>query len=306
LALGLVFGFVLGYLEGRKHTEALIAILCASFIVSDGVAKSVGNWLLLEGVTERWMPFASGLIFLLPFLFFCWMLGSVPPPSEKDTIERKQRLPMNRRSRWDYFKKYAFGLLAIMISYLFVTILRSIRADFAPEIWQGLGFTQRPAIFTQSELFVSLGVIIISGTVIFLKSHFKALITAIVTCIFGFLILLGSVWGLDRGLEPFSFMVLTGLGIYIPYVSIHTAVFERMVSLTNERANIGFLMYMADSIGYTGYMALMVYKYFGNQTANMLDQYTKWSYILGFGGLIFLVAVLIYFSNKFSRYETAH
>jgi hypothetical protein len=216
LALGLVFGFVLGYLEGRKHTEALIAILCASFIVSDGVAKSVGNWLILEGVTERWMPFVSGLVFLLPFLFFSWMLAAVPPPSEKDRIERKQRLPMNRRSRWEYFKKYAFGLSAIMVSYLFVTILRSVRADFAPEIWKGLGFTQRPAIFTQSELFVSIGVIIISGTVIFLRSHFKALITAILTCIIGFLILLGSVWGLDRGLDPFSFMVLTGLGVYIP------------------------------------------------------------------------------------------
>lgn len=305
LALGLVFGFVLGYLEGRKHTEALIAILCASFIVSDGVAKSVGNWLILEGVTERWMPFVSGLVFLLPFLFFCWMLAAVPPPSEKDTIERKQRLPMNRRSRWEYFKKYAFGLSAIMVSYLFVTILRSVRADFAPEIWKGLGFTQRPAIFTQSELFVSIGVIIISGTVIFLRSHFKALITAILTCIIGFLILLGSVWGLDRGLDPFSFMVLTGLGVYIPYVSIHTAVFERMVSLTNERANIGFLMYVADSIGYTGYIVLMIYKYFGSQPGNMLGQYTKWSYILGFGGLVFLVAVLIYFSNKFRKYEAA-
>jgi hypothetical protein len=306
LALGLVFGFVLGYLEGRRHTEALIAILCASFIVSDGVAKSVGKWLILEGITERWMPFFSGLIFMLPFLFFCWMLGSVPPPSANEAIERKQRLPMDRRSRWEYFQKYAPGLTAIMASYLFVTILRSIRADFAPEIWQGLGFPQTPAIFTQSELLVSIGVIFVSGMVIFIKSHFKALITAIVTCILGFLILLGSVWGLQRGLDPFIFMVLTGLGVYIPYVSIHTAVFERMVSLTNERANIGFLMYVADSIGYTGYIALMFYRYFSSQPGNMLGQYIQWSYILGIGGLIFLFAVLIYFWNKFMKYGTAH
>jgi uncharacterized membrane protein YdcZ (DUF606 family) len=78
-----------------------------------------------------------------------------------------------------------------------------------------------------------------------------------------------------------------------------------MVSLTNERANIGFLMYVADSIGYTGYIVLMIYKYFGSQPGNMLGQYTKWSYILGFGGLVFLVAVLIYFSNKFRKYEAA-
>jgi hypothetical protein len=306
MALGMVFGFVLGYLEGRRHTEALIAVLCASFIVSDGVAKSVGKWLLFQGVTEQWMPFYSGLIFIFPFLFFCWMLGAVAPPTAKEAMERKQRLPMDRRLRWQYFRSYAPGLMAILISYLFVTILRSIRADFAPEIWQGLGFPQTPGIFTQSEVLVSIGVIAISGTVIFIKNHLKAFKTAIITCILGFLILLVSVWGLQKGLDPFIFMVLTGLGVYIPYVSVHTAVFERMVSLTHESANIGFLMYVADSIGYTGYIALMLYRYFSVHPTDILEQYIQWSYILGFGGLIFLIGVMIYFSNKFRGYETAN
>jgi hypothetical protein len=101
-------------------------------------------------------------------------------------------------------------------------------------------------------------------------------------------------------------MVLTGLGVYIPYVSVHTAVFERMVALTNERANIGFLMYVADSIGYTGYMALMLYRYLSIHPADILGQYIKWSYMLGFGGLIFLMGVLFYFSNKFRGYEAAN
>jgi hypothetical protein len=101
-------------------------------------------------------------------------------------------------------------------------------------------------------------------------------------------------------------MVLTGLGVYIPYVSVHTAVFERMVSLTHESANIGFLMYVADSIGYTGYIALMLYRYFSVHPTDILEQYIQWSYILGFGGLIFLIGVMIYFSNKFRGYETAN
>lgn len=36
--LGMVFGLALGFLEGRRHTEALAAGLCTSFIVADGVA----------------------------------------------------------------------------------------------------------------------------------------------------------------------------------------------------------------------------------------------------------------------------
>ncbi len=46
LPLGVTFGLVLGFLEGRRNSEFLIAGLCSSFIVSDGVSKSVGNMLL--------------------------------------------------------------------------------------------------------------------------------------------------------------------------------------------------------------------------------------------------------------------
>jgi hypothetical protein len=53
-------------------------------------------------------------------------------------------------------------------------------------------------------------------------------------------------------------MVLLGLGMYVPYVAVHTTVFERLVALTRERANIGFLMYLADAVGYLGYAAVML------------------------------------------------
>src|SRR5262249_13152966 len=66
LALGMAFGLVLGQLEGRRHTEALAAGLCASFIVADGVTKSVGAFLLKQGVSEYWMPFTAGLLFVPP------------------------------------------------------------------------------------------------------------------------------------------------------------------------------------------------------------------------------------------------
>ena len=39
----MVFGLVLGFLEGRQTTELLAAGLCASFILADGIMKSVGQ-----------------------------------------------------------------------------------------------------------------------------------------------------------------------------------------------------------------------------------------------------------------------
>lgn len=84
LPLGMVFGLVLGFLEGRRMTEAFVADLCASFILADGVTKSVGAELLRRGVPEPWMPASAGLVFLLPLLGFVGMLRHIPGPTEAD------------------------------------------------------------------------------------------------------------------------------------------------------------------------------------------------------------------------------
>ncbi|HEY5313784.1 MAG TPA: DUF5690 family protein, partial [Pirellulales bacterium] len=59
-------------------------------------------------------------------------------------------------------------------------------------------------------------------------------------------------------LGGFAFMVLSGLGLYLPYVAMHTTVFERLLAMTREHGNLGFLMYVADSIGYLGYVVVML------------------------------------------------
>ena len=61
-------------------------------------------------------------------------------------------------------------------------------------------------------------------------------------------------------LDGFTFMVLMGLGLYLPYVAVHTTIFERLIAMTRERGNLGFLMYVADAVGYLGYAALMIAK----------------------------------------------
>lgn len=93
LPLGMVFGLVLGFLEGRRLTEAFVAGLCASFILADGVVKSVGAWLLEAGVTDAWMPCIAGLIFLLPLIGFVWMLSRIPQPDAEDITARAPAHP---------------------------------------------------------------------------------------------------------------------------------------------------------------------------------------------------------------------
>ena len=66
LPLGMIWGLVFGFLEGRIVSDLLGAGLCASFIVASGFVKSVGKWVMGAGVPEAWMPFATGAVFLPP------------------------------------------------------------------------------------------------------------------------------------------------------------------------------------------------------------------------------------------------
>ncbi|MFM7101467.1 MAG: DUF5690 family protein, partial [Verrucomicrobiota bacterium] len=163
LALGLVFGLVLGFLEGRRLTEALVGGLCASFIVADGATKSAGALLLAAGVPERWMPAVAGAAFLLPLLGFAAMLGCLPGPSPEDVAARTRRMPLDRPARRAFLVRHAPGLAAIVLAYLVITVLRSLRADFAPELWAALGTSGQPGVFTQSEVGVALGILAVNA-----------------------------------------------------------------------------------------------------------------------------------------------
>jgi hypothetical protein len=258
LALGMVFGLVLGFLEGRQQTEALVAGLCASFILADGVVKSVGAWLLSHGVSEFWMPSMAGLLFLAPLILCTWMLSRIPPPSAHDISARAARPPLNRAERWLLLHRYAPGLVPLLVMYAAVTVLRSLRADFAREIWIALGQPAQPSTFTQSEIYVALGVLAVNGCAVSIRDNRRAFFMALSTCGLGFVMIAAALVGRELSiLSSLGFMVTIGLGLYFPYVAIHTTAFERLLAMTRDRGNVGFLMYVADSSGYLGYLAVM-------------------------------------------------
>jgi len=100
LPLGMIWGLVFGFLEGRKLTEVLGAGLSASYILASGVVKSVGGGVITWGITERWMPAVTGILFLLPFTLCVYLLWRLPPPSAEDEALRTKRGPMDGASRW--------------------------------------------------------------------------------------------------------------------------------------------------------------------------------------------------------------
>jgi hypothetical protein len=53
-------------------------------------------------------------------------------------------------------------------------------------------------------------------------------------------------------------MVLSGFGMYLPYIAVHTTLFERLMAMTQERGTIGYLMYLADAGSYAAYVLVLL------------------------------------------------
>ncbi|MDX1963558.1 MAG: DUF5690 family protein [Pirellulales bacterium] len=261
LPLGMVFGLVLGFLEGRQLTEALTAGLCVSFIVADGVMKSVGKGLLNSGVSDYWMPASAGGIFIFPLIIFTLMLSVIPGPTPADIAARALRTPYSAMDRWQFLRRFGVGLLPIVVIYLLITILRSLRGDFAPELWQALGVQPNEALFTQTETLVGLVVLLVNGSCALIISNQAAMKVSLATVGLGVAIMIGSLAALRLDqLSPFWFIVLVGMGLYLPYVAVHTTILERFIALTGERGNLGYLMSIVDAIGYLGYVVVILAK----------------------------------------------
>lgn len=286
LPLGMVFGCVFAFLEGRCVTEAMAAGLCASFIMASGTVKTVGAVLMQNyGVSEFWMPFATGGLFWLPLLVGVWMLQQIPPPGERDISARAVRSPFNGAERRQFFRNHAGGLTVLILLMVLLTLFRSVRDDYAAEIWSGFGI-EKPAIFAQSETLVAAVVIALSAIAVFIGANYRAFFTGMLLTGIGFATALGTTlyyWGTTSWTEQaaFQFMVLIGISLYVPYVLFHTTIYERVIAMLRYKSNVGYLLYLGDFAGYLSTVILMA-------TVNLV-----FANNLDFVALLFWLALII-------------
>lgn len=306
LPLGMVFGLVLGFLEGRAVTETLSAGLCASFILSSGFVKSVGRTLIeVHDVGTFWMPVITGLLFVIPLLMFVWMLSQIPAPSANDERLRSKRSPMNGEQRRAFWRRHALGLTGLLSIYVLLTLIRSLRDDFAIEIWSELGVENEPTVFARSEFWVMIGVVIVSGLTSLIRNNRIAFLSSIALLTTGFAIVVAAVAGQTYGqLSPMTFMVLLGFGMYIPYVAFHTTVFERMIAALRETGTIGYLMYLADALGYLGYVGVMLYRNSVTSDRNFLTLMNRTSVVVAALASLIAMLLCIHYTNKIPRHDS--
>jgi MFS family permease len=247
--LGLVWGMVFGYLEGRRFTEVLGAGLSVSFIFSAGLAKSVGGFIMRDwGVSETWMPFVTACVFTLPLLVFLYLLDKVPPPTALDESLRTRRQPMHAAERKKFIATFLPGIVFFTLSYVLLTIFRDFRDNFSAEVWKSLGYGNSPEIFTATETPVSIVVLVVMGSLMVIKNNQRAFIINHLIIIIGMILTGVCTFLFEQGLitAP-SWMICIGLGLYLGYVPFNSIFFDRLLAAFHYVGTVGFLIYLADS-----------------------------------------------------------
>jgi len=302
LSLGMIWGLVFSYLEGRRTTEILGTVLSISFIVSSGFVKSIGKILMNAfNLSEFQMPWVTGLLFYIPILLFVWLLDKTPNPTHEDELSRTKRIPMNSKQRITIFIEFAPGLILLVIAYILLTIFRDLRDNFAAEIWSSIGISNNSMIFTWSEIPIALIVFAIMASLMLVNNNFKALIFNNLIILSGFILIGLSTFALKVGIiNPASWMVLLGLGTYMGYLPFNCLLFDRMIATFGSAANAGFFIYVADSLGYMGSVGTLLFKNFSNEKISWLDFLTSTSYGLALAGCILIILSIIYFTSKFN------
>ena len=302
LPLGMIWGLVFGFLEGRTTSDLLGAGLCASFIVASGFTKMVGKLLMDAGVPELWMPFVTGLIFFPPLLIVLWLLAHVPEPSEEDIKERTRREPMDKAARRSFFGTYAPGLTLLVLGYVLLTAYRDFRDNFARELWDALGYADEPSVLTTAELPIALGSLLAIAAIVRVRDNAKALLIIHGLLICGALLTLASTLLFQLGMiGPATWMITVGMGLYLGYVPFNCVLFDRLIAAVGKAATAGFLIYVADASGYLGSVVLLLYKSLGQPDLSWLEFFTGASYAMGAVCMLCFVASMLWFRREVSR-----
>jgi hypothetical protein len=196
---------------------------------------------------------------------------------------------MTKVERKDFFKEFKTGLILLIIIYVFLTLFRDIRDNFAVELWNNLGYKNTPKLLATTEIPIAVAVLVIIGLMMLIKNNKRAFFTnQFIFLGSGALLLVVSILFLENRINAMVWMIVIGFSMYLPYITIHVMLYERWIALFKYKSNIGYLMYVSDTFGYLGSTCVLFLKGSKNITLS-------WSYFFIYIG-IFVGSIIIVFS----------
>ncbi len=301
--LGMTWGIIFSFAEGRRGTDFIGAAMGASLIVSSGFAKSVGKWMQLYfHISDMWLPFYSGLVFVIPIIVLVYLLEQIPAPTPDEIELKTARLPMTHKERIHFFKKFMPGIISFIFIYLVLTLFRDLRDNFAADIWSNLGYNNNANVFTNSELPIAIIVLTIIASMILIKNNSIVFLISQYMIVAGFLIVLvSSLLFQYQVLNGFYWMLFVGLGLYIGYTPFNSIMFDRMIATFKLKGNVGFLIYLMDSFGYLASVIVISIKGGAHINLNWAQFYAKGVLYCSILGLVISILSLLYYTRKIKQ-----
>jgi hypothetical protein len=306
LPLGMIWGLVVRYLEGRRASELLLAGLSCSFIVASGAVKDVARGLLARGVPEYWMPALTGLIFLPPLALAAKLLDSMPDPDASDVAEREARPAMHAGERRAFASRFLPGLVLLVSVYLVLTAFRDYRDNYGVELFEALGYAREPALFSRTELPVAALVLLLLGASSGVRGRIRGLLMVFGVMTAGLASIGVATLALEAGwIDGQTWMIGVGLGGYLAYVPFSSFLFDRIMASTRFAGTAVFAVNLADAVGYSGSVGMLLFKDLVARDTSRLLFFTRCSYLLSIFGCAGLLLAAAYFWRQAQRAEAA-
>lgn len=289
LSLGCMWGVIFSFLEGRRVTDLLAALMGLSIAISSGTAKSLGLF-VMDGlhVSEFWMPAFIGA-FAFPLLSVLgWLMTRLPQPTRADVEQRTERVALDRKGRAAIFRSFMPVLLLLFFANLFITVLQDLKEDFLVKIIDVEASGLSSWTFARIDAVVTLIILLVFAALSMVRSNIRVLclLLCLVTC--GSLALSAVAFRYHEWHLPVrAWLFLQSLCLYTVYLSFQTLFFERFIACFRIRGNVGFFIITLDFVGYMGTVLVLVFKECFSPDADWLQFYNAMS---GYVGVVCAVA----------------
>jgi hypothetical protein len=305
--LGLVYGVVFSWIEGRRFTEILGAVLACTFVFSSGLVKTTA--LYLAGIThwsEFQIPGFMAIIALTISLPFIYFLHRTPQPDEDDILHRNIRTAADSTTRKSIFRELGFPLVLWIIAYFMLTLVRDLRDNFSAEILKEQGSLDA-GMFLGMEGPASILLLFMVSLVGFIKRHDRAIQSINYISMGGLLLLIiATLSFLNGGLGAGLWLFLVGMGCYLGYILLNISLFDRIVSISGYAANAGFLLYIADAWGYLGSVVMTLTRYLLPGPESWTEWFGYMTILASVIGLMAFIMAAFFASEEISQRQQLH
>jgi len=203
---------------------------------------------------------------------------------------------MGAEDRAAFTRKFLLGLGLLLLVYLGLTAFRDFRDNFGVELFIELGYANQPAIFSSTELPVALLVLLVLSCLVVFRERIAGLCAVFAVMLSGLVLVGLATLGLDLGwLSGQIWMIAIGLGAYLAYVPFSSFLFDRIMAATRFAGTAVFAVNVLDAAGYTGSVALQLYRDLVVGGSTRLSFFKSVSYTLSVAGSLLLAGAAIYF-----------